>query len=155
MRVRSILILLLHKLEVVGSLVCNHPGVLPATVNNVTKPFPRVFLHEELGGNILHLHHLCTVWKAVHSHHAHCQAARWRHKHLNSKPQLNFYVPLKGPGHKIITIHHITQKDRLCEPMLYDTPPFPDILLIVTEFDPLDSMHSPVHVPHLESVTCK
>ncbi len=69
--VGSILILLLHKLEVVGSLVGDHARVLPATVDNVTEALPRVFLHKELRRDVLHLHHLRAVRKAVHSRHAH------------------------------------------------------------------------------------
>lgn len=33
------------------------------------------------------------------------------------------------------------------------TIPFPDTLFIVTKFDPLDSMHSPVNTPHANPVT--
>lgn len=73
--VGSILVLLLHKLEVMGSLVGDHARVLPATVDNVTQAIPRVFLHEELRWDILHFHHLGAVRKAVHSRHAHCHTA--------------------------------------------------------------------------------
>lgn len=73
--VGSILILLLHELEVMGSLVGDHSRVLPATVNDVTKALPCVFLHKELRRDILHLHHLRAVRKAVHSRHAHCHTA--------------------------------------------------------------------------------
>lgn len=73
--VGSILILLLHKLEVMGCLVGNHAWVLPTTVDNVTEALPRVFLHKELRWDILHFHHLCVVRKTIHSRHAHCHTA--------------------------------------------------------------------------------
>lgn len=70
MGVGSILILLLHKLEVMRSLVSDHARILPATMDNVTEALPRVLLHKELRWDILHLYHLRAVRKAIHSHHA-------------------------------------------------------------------------------------
>lgn len=75
MRVGTILILLLHKLEVMGSLVGDHARVLPATMDDVTETLPRVLLHKELRRDILHIHYLRAVRKAIHSHHAHCHTA--------------------------------------------------------------------------------
>lgn len=61
MGVGTILILLLHKLEVMGSLVGDYARVLPATMDDITEALPRVFLHKELRWDVLHLHHLCAV----------------------------------------------------------------------------------------------
>lgn len=77
--VGSILVPLLHKLEVMRSLVGNHARVLPATMDNVPEALPRVFLHKELRRDVLHLHHLRAVRKAVHSRHANSHTAGCQH----------------------------------------------------------------------------
>lgn len=77
--VGSILVPLLHKLEVMRSLVGNHARVLPATMDNVPETLPRVFLHKELRRDVLHLHHLRAVRKAVHSRHANPHTAGCQH----------------------------------------------------------------------------
>lgn len=74
-RVGSVLILLLYKLEVMRSLISDHARIFPATVNNVTEALPRVLLHKELRWDILHFHHFRAVRKAVHSRHANCHTA--------------------------------------------------------------------------------
>lgn len=73
--VGAILILLLHKLEVMRSLVSDHARIFPATVDNVTEALPRVLLHKELRRDVLHFHYFCAVCKAVHSRHANCHTA--------------------------------------------------------------------------------
>lgn len=73
--VGPILISLLHKLEVMRGLVDDHTRVFPATVDDVPKAFPRVFLHKELRWHIVHVQHLGAVPQAVHSHHAHSPTA--------------------------------------------------------------------------------
>lgn len=68
-RVRAGLLCFPDKLEIMGSFVHYHARVLPAAVNNVTQPIPRMLLHLELGRHILHLNHFGAVRERVHCSH--------------------------------------------------------------------------------------
>ena len=55
------LVRLLHKLEVVWSFVDDEARVLAAAVDDAPEPVPRVLLHLEAGGWVLHLHGVAPV----------------------------------------------------------------------------------------------
>lgn len=59
------LVVFQHELEVVRGLVDDHARVLAAVVDDFAQAVPRVLLHKELGGHVLHLHHLRAVWELV------------------------------------------------------------------------------------------
>lgn len=139
MRVGSIFPRLLHKLEVMGGLVGDQTRVLPATVDYIPEPLPRVSLHKELRWDVIHLHHLRAVCKAIHRRHARCHAPGCWHggKQKRSWDKARVLTGRRFSSHQSVTGMWRSTK----------TVPVPETLFTVTQFDPLDSMHSLISTP--------